>query len=215
MEGDLRQTLIRFRNWLLRNAPPLEKQLRPGLRIKEIQAAICNASVPLSASCFPLFEVFNGQRSHKASLLPCRVRGCSGLKLASLDDMQSWRDGLSSDWLEKHMNVPRIIRANLGVGEEFWKNDWLPFAVGESTTDSSKAHSVYLVLDFAPNGAGVVGQVFLNETETSLNSEGFPVTEAVTRTVVASSLNEFFVDVVHDLESGRAGYRRGQGIVWL
>jgi cell wall assembly regulator SMI1 len=215
MQLDLREVLTRYRDWLVKNAPVLAKQLRPGLSRQQIKSAIQQSNLPLEESCFALFEVFDGQRSHKATLLPCQEASCNGLKIASVEDMESWRDGLSSDWLHKYAGTSRRINAHDGAGDAFWKEAWLPFAVGDSeSAQANAAASLFLYVDFDPVAGGKFGQVIQNNTEVELNEEGIPTVEFVTRKVVAPSVSQYFAWVVSALESGQAGFQRGRGIVW-
>lgn len=216
MAGGLGENVARYRDWLSAHAAPLAKQLRPGLSERQICDAIQKADMPLPADCFPLFEQFDGQRSQKACLLPCPMHRWNGLRLASLEYMESWRDAsVGSEWLYKHGGHERKVQVTVGVRDAFWRNGWLPFADGETVFPKErKAVHAYLYLDFEPAKKGKVGQVVYQTIEREVHQQGMGA-ESVTRNVVAASLADYFGDTVAALERGKAGYAPDKGIVWL
>lgn len=213
----LSEALVRYRDWLSSNAPLLFKQLRKGATDREIREAMAEYEFALPAEYFELFELFNGQRSMKACLLPCPLHRWNGLRLADVECMGSWRNSqIGSQWLYDNIKIARTVQANRGVADSFWCDGWLPFADSETVypRERKAAHGL-LYLDFDPANGGVPGQVVYQTVEREVRSGPPWGPELVVRTTVAASLRAYFDGVVMALENGRAGYQSDTGITWL
>jgi len=170
--------------------PEFGRLLRKGIAIQELRDLMDEDETELPSELIALLTFVNGQRLSKVGVLLV-PQVPIGLDFAEARCVLSWR-GSKRGTRDYCPPVPRSYAGSQGIKEGFWRDDWFPIG---SETEPGEFEDMLIFVDLDPAPGGTKGQVVLERTIRTAGSE------QITRTVLASSIAQFFRDLTANLQA--------------